>query len=146
MIRVEAYTDGSSLGNPGPSGWAVVLKFGEHQKELSGGEPFSTNNQMELTAVLQAVAAVKRPVELVIHTDSKMVVNWLTGRAACRAPAIANLCEQIKELAEKKGVRLVLNWIKGHAGLRLNERAHALAQAAAEAQKKAANAGEEVPA
>jgi len=135
-LEVVAYTDGSAKGNPGPGGWGVVLKYGEHTKELAGGVELSTNNQMELRAVEEALAAVKRPVELVVHTDSALVVGWLTGAIRRRQPAIREACARIERLAAEKGVTLKLVKVAGHAGDPLNERAHALASQAAEAVKR----------
>lgn len=135
MERVTAYTDGACKGNPGPGGWAVVLTYGEHEKVINGNAPLTTNNQMELQAVLGAVEALKKPVELHVYTDSELVINWLTGRIRRKQPAIKNLCERIEALAGEKGVKLVFHKVKGHSGDPLNEKAHTAANKAAEEAK-----------
>ncbi len=137
MKKVLAYTDGACKGNPGPGGWGVVLKFGPHEKDLAGGVEMTTNNQMELQAVLAAVEALKQPVELHVHTDSELVVNWMTGKIRRKQPAIRELCGRIERLAGEKDVKLVFHKVPGHAGDPLNERAHALASGAAEKAKAA---------
>ena len=76
--KVEIYTDGACSGNPGPGGWGAVLIYGEHEKQLSGGEPETTNNRMELTAVIEALSLLKRPCEVTLTTDSKYVADSVT--------------------------------------------------------------------
>ncbi|MDZ7703299.1 MAG: ribonuclease H [Trueperaceae bacterium] len=129
-LSIDAWTDGASSGNPGPGGWGVVLVHGEHTRELNGGDAHTTNNRMELTAVLRAVEALKQPATLLVHTDSELAINLVTGRWKRRDTTLRGLCEEIEKLAEQKGVTLRFKKVKGHAGVALNERADALARAA----------------
>ena len=78
MSKVEAFTDGACKGNPGPGGWGVVLRMGAHEKEMSGGEPLTTNNRMELTAAIEALKAFTRPCHVTLYTDSRYVMDGLT--------------------------------------------------------------------
>ena len=134
---VEVWADGGCRGNPGPGGWGVLLKAGTHEKELWGGEPATTNNRMELTAVIRALEAMKRPVRARIHTDSqyvqKGISEWIHGwkkrgwRTADRKPVKnAELWRELDELASRH--RVEWHWVKGHAGHPDNERADALAR------------------
>jgi ribonuclease HI len=141
-LPIEAHIDGSSLGNPGPGGWGVILTAqlprGTHTRELSGHHPHATNNEMEITAALRAVEAVKQPAILFIRTDSKLVHGWLDGTFKCRKAAILNILHQITAAALERGVEIRTSLVPGHAGVALNERAHALAHAAARAGGKEA--------
>ncbi|NBT00458.1 MAG: ribonuclease HI [Betaproteobacteria bacterium] len=114
MERVEIYTDGACKGNPGPGGWGVVLRFGEQVKELFGGQANTTNNRMELTAAIEALKALRRPVSASIYTDSQYLIKgleqWLP---AWKARASEH--------------QLSWHWVKGHAGNPGNTRADALA-------------------
>lgn len=133
---VYLYTDGACLGNPGPGGWAAVLKWQEEVKELSGGQPDSTNNQMELSAVIQGLAALKRPVRVHIVTDSKYVMNgvqdWMprwkqnNWRTAAKKP-VANkeLWLELDALCQTH--QTSWEWVKGHSGHPMNERCDELA-------------------
>ena len=133
---VYLYTDGACLGNPGPGGWGVVLSWDGQTKELSGGQTDTTNNQMELTAVIKGLEALKRPVNLHIVTDSKYVMQgitqWMTGwkrngwRTAGKKP-VANreLWEKLDSLLSSHAVSW--EWVKGHSGHPQNERCDALA-------------------
>jgi ribonuclease HI len=134
--RVIVYADGACKGNPGPGGWGVWLQSGPHEKELWGGSPATTNNRMELTAVIEALAALKRHSTVVIHTDSEYVKNGITSwihnwkargwRTADNKP-VKNL-ELWQRLDELNGRhRVQWRWVKGHAGDPGNERADALA-------------------
>ena len=134
-MKVEAFTDGSCKGNPGPGGWAAVLTYGEHRKVISGELEMTTNNQAELVAIKEALTAIKKPVELHVYTDSKLAHDWLSGASKRRNPAINALCEDIEKLAEQKGVQLKLHKVPGHAGHPQNELAHEAASKAAEAAK-----------
>lgn len=136
MSKVEIYTDGACKGNPGPGGWGVVLRMGEHEKELFGGEAHTTNNRMELTAVIEALRALKRPCEVVVHTDSqyvqKGISEWIRGwrargwKTADKKPvANADLWQTLDALAGEH--RVEWRWVRGHAGHPENERADALA-------------------
>lgn len=134
--RVTVYTDGACKGNPGPGGWGAWLRFGEHEKELFGGEPSTTNNRMELTAVIQALSALKRSCEVDVYTDSEYVRNgittWIRGwksrgwRTADRKPVKnMDLWMALDELAAAHAVKW--HWVKGHNGDIGNERADELA-------------------
>lgn len=139
MSVVEIYTDGACRGNPGPGGWAATLQSGEHLRELSGAEAATTNNRMELTAVIRALEALKRPVKARIHTDSEYVrrgiTEWLPGwkrrdwRTADKKPVKnRDLWEQLDALAARH--ELEWRWVPGHAGVPGNERVDRLATAA----------------
>jgi len=133
---VEIFTDGACRGNPGPGGWGAILRLGGREKELWGGEAQTTNNRMELTAVIRALEALKRPVDARVHTDSQYVINgiqtWIVGwkrngwKTADKKPVKnADLWQALDALAA--GHRLEWVWVKGHAGHPENERADALA-------------------
>jgi ribonuclease HI len=134
--RVLVYTDGACRGNPGPGGWGVILRLGGHERELWGGERDTTNNRMELTAAIRALAALKRPVAVTVFTDSQYVLKgiseWITGwkrngwKTSGRQPVKnADLWQELDQLASAHRVEWV--WVKGHAGHAENERADALA-------------------
>ena len=142
MSAVDIYTDGACRGNPGPGGWAALLRFGEMQKEISGAEAQTTNNRMELTAVIRALEALKRPVQARIYTDSEYVrrgiTEWLPGwkargwRTADKKPVKnQDLWLQLESLAA--GHRLQWHWVKGHSGVEDNERVDRLANEAIDA-------------
>ncbi|HNJ76177.1 MAG: ribonuclease HI [Rhodocyclaceae bacterium] len=133
---VEIWADGGCRGNPGPGGWGVLLKAGANEKELWGGEPATTNNRMELTAVIRALEAMKRPVRARIHTDSqyvqKGISEWIHGwkrngwKTSDKKPVKnADLWQELDVLAARH--RIDWLWVKGHAGDPGNERADALA-------------------
>lgn len=135
--RVETWTDGACSGNPGPGGWGVLLRFGEHEKELCGGETATTNNRMELMAAIQALDALKRPCVVDLYTDSSYVKNGITQwmhnwkrkgwRTASNSPVKnADLWQALDAAAQRHDVSW--HWIKGHAGHEENERADALAR------------------
>ncbi len=139
MKKIEIFTDGACSGNPGVGGWGAILRFGGHTKELSGGEKNTTNNRMELTAVIEALKALKEPCEAVITTDSKYVSdaitlgwaeNWRANgwKKADKKPALnVDLWEKLLELLSIH--KVTFNWVKGHAGHPENERCDALAVA-----------------
>lgn len=144
-MQVECHTDGACRGNPGPGGWGVVLRYGAALRELMGAEANTTNNRMELTAALRALEALSRPCDIVIHSDSKYVVQgmqeWLAGwqrrqwLTADRKPvANRDLWEALADAAARHHV--TWQWVKGHAGNIDNERADALANAAIDALLK----------
>ncbi len=143
--EVEAWTDGGCRPNPGPGGWGAVLRWKGHEKELSGAEPQTTNNRMELTAAIAVLEALKRPTRIVIHTDSEYVRNgvtrWVKGwvrnnwRNASRDP-VANMDLWKVLLEAQKRHEVEWKWVRGHAGDEMNERADALATAAREALLK----------
>jgi ribonuclease HI len=133
---VAAFTDGACRGNPGPGGWGVVLKAGDRVKELSGGEPATTNNRMELQAAIEALAALKERCQVELYTDSTYVrsgiMEWLPAwrargwRTAARKPVKnQDLWMTLADLAAAHDV--TWHWVKGHAGHPENERADALA-------------------
>jgi ribonuclease HI len=133
---VHIYTDGACKGNPGPGGWGAVLAFNGTERELFGGEPATTNNRMELTAVIEALAALTRPCRVVLHTDSqyvqKGITEWIRGwkargwRTASKEPVKnADLWKKLDEIVRSHDIEWI--WVKGHAGHVGNERADALA-------------------
>jgi len=139
-------TDGACKGNPGPGGWGVVIRSGEKEKLLSGGEKLTTNNRMELTAAIKGLEALKRPCHVILSTDSRYVMDgltkWLAGwqrngwRTAARQP-VKN-CDLWQELvAAAAPHRIRWEWVKGHAGHPENERADKLASDAAVAAGRA---------
>jgi ribonuclease HI len=143
--RVEIYTDGACRGNPGPGGWGATLESGEHFRELSGAEADTTNNRMELTAVIRALEALKRRALVTVHTDSEYVrrgiTEWLPNwkardwKTADRKPVKnRDLWERLDELAV--GHDIDWRWVKGHSGVPGNERVDALATAAIDALLK----------
>ena len=139
MKEVMIFTDGACSGNPGPGGWGTILRFGEHEKELSGGERETTNNRMELTAVIKGLEALKEPCRVTIVTDSKYVSDavikgWAKGwrkkgwKRSGGEPALnADLWERLLDLLEVHEAEF--RWIKGHAGHPENERCDAMAVA-----------------
>ena len=136
---VEIFTDGACSGNPGPGGWGVVLHFGPHEKELSGGEANTTNNRMELTAAIEGLSALKESCNVLLVTDSKYVADgimqgWAESwrkngwRKADKKPALnPDLWGKLLDLLEKHTVNI--KWVKGHAGHPENERCDQLAVA-----------------
>lgn len=136
MDKVEIFTDGACKGNPGPGGWGALLIAGGHRKELFGGELNTTNNRMELKAVIEALSALKRPCEIVLHTDSqyvqKGISEWIHGwkargwRTAAKAPVKNVDLWQALDAAQARH-QIQWRWVKGHAGHDGNERADALA-------------------
>ena len=139
---IEIYTDGACRGNPGPGGWGALLKMGKHQKELKGAEASTTNNRMELTAVIRALEALKRPVQARVYTDSEYVrrgiSEWLPAwkargwRTADRQPVKnQDLWQRLDELSASHD--LEWRWVPGHAGVPGNERADRLANEAIDA-------------
>lgn len=145
MNDIIIYTDGACKGNPGPGGWGAWLTSGPHQKELWGGEPLTTNNRMELLAVIEALASLKRPSQVALHTDSSYVKNGITTwihnwkrkgwRTAAGGPVKnADLWQRLE--AEAARHQVSWHWVKGHAGDPGNERADALANRGAAAYLK----------
>lgn len=134
---VEIFTDGACSGNPGPGGWGAILRYGDKEKELSGGEKETTNNRMELTAVIEALSALKEPCKVRLVTDSKYVADGITKgwaeswrknnwRKADKKPALnPDLWEGLLELLNIHQV--TIDWVKGHAGHPENERCDQLA-------------------
>ena len=138
MKHIDIFTDGACSGNPGPGGWGAVLRYGDTEKDLSGGEAATTNNRMELLAAISALNALKEPCEIDLHTDSKYVMDgiskWIHGwkkngwKTADKKPVKNE--ELWKRLdAALKQHKIEWKWVKGHAGDEMNERADALARA-----------------
>jgi ribonuclease HI len=136
MDKVEIFTDGACKGNPGPGGWGALLIAGEQKKEIFGGELATTNNRMELKAVIEALSALKRPCEVIVHTDSqyvqKGISEWIHGwkargwKTAAKAPVKNVDLWQALDAAQARH-SIQWRWVKGHAGHDGNERADALA-------------------
>ena len=136
MDKIEIYTDGACKGNPGPGGWGALLVADGKQKELFGGELNTTNNRMELTAIIEALAALNRPCEVVLHTDSQYVLKgiteWIEGwkargwKTAAKAP-VKNVDLWLNLDAEQARHHIEWRWVRGHSGHVGNERADALA-------------------
>jgi ribonuclease HI len=136
MAAVEIFSDGACKGNPGVGGWGALLRMGGTEKELFGGEPNTTNNRMELTAVIQALTALTRPCEVLIHTDSQYVMKgmmeWIEGwkakgwKTAAKQPVKNDdLWKTLDKLVAMHDVDW--RWVKGHSGHPENERADQLA-------------------
>lgn len=141
---VELFTDGACSGNPGPGGWGAILRVGDKEKELWGGEVQTTNNRMELTAVIRGLEALKRPVSVRVYTDSqyvqKGISEWIHGwkkrgwKTADKQPVKnEDLWRSLDTLAA--GHRVQWLWVKGHAGHPENERADALARKGVDASR-----------
>jgi ribonuclease HI len=135
--HVTIHTDGACSGNPGPGGWGAILSFGDHEKELMGGEPTTTNNRMELMAAIAALEALKFPCTVDLHTDSeylrKGITEWINNwkrngwRTADKKPVKnVDLWQRLDEALKRHQVRW--HWVKGHAGHAMNERADLLAR------------------
>jgi ribonuclease HI len=135
-LIVEIYTDGACKGNPGPGGWGALLRYGAQEKELCGGEAETTNNRMELQAVISALNILKRPCEIILHTDSQYVKNgistWIHGwkknglKTADKKPVKnADLWMALDEAQRQH--KIDWRWVKGHSGHEFNERADQLA-------------------
>ena len=139
MNKVVIYTDGACKGNPGPGGWGALLRAADGaEKELCGGEAQTTNNRMEMMAVIEALTALKRPCHVVLHVDSQYVLKgmteWLQGwkakgwRTAAKQPVKnVDLWQRLDALVHQSEHRIEWQWVKGHAGDPGNERADALA-------------------
>ena len=136
---IDIFTDGACSGNPGPGGWAAILRYGEAEKELSGGEKATTNNRMELTAVIEGLKALKRAEAVTIHTDSRYVMDgaskWLKGwkakgwKTASKQPVKnEDLWRALDAAMDGHQIRWV--WVAGHSGHPENERADTLARSA----------------
>ncbi len=140
-MTVEIYTDGACLGNPGRGGWAAILLYKKHQKIISGAERESTNNRMELTAVIEALKLLKKPAEIIIYTDSKYVMEgitkWILGwkkngwKTADKKP-IKNLNLWRDLEAEVSKHKITWQWVRGHSGNHFNEIVDKVAKEAAE--------------
>jgi ribonuclease HI len=140
MKKVEIFTDGACKGNPGPGGWGVVLRMGHHEKDMAGSEPDTTNNRMDLTAVIRALQVLKEPCLCHLHTDSRYVIDgitkWIFGwqkngwKTAAKKPVLnADLWQELLDAAKRHRIEWI--WVKGHDGHPENERADKLASDAA---------------
>ncbi len=138
MNAIDIYTDGACKGNPGPGGWGALLKSAGSQKELSGGELVTTNNRMEMMAVIEALSALKRPCHVRLHVDSQYVLKgmteWLPGwkarnwKTAAKAPVKnVDLWQRLDQLVSTAGHKIDWHWVRGHNGHPGNERADELA-------------------
>lgn len=146
MKQVSIYTDGACRGNPGAGGWGAILVYGTAERELSGGEPMTTNNRMELTAVITALKTLREPCEVTLTSDSRYVIDgiekgWAKSwrargwRKADKSPALnPDLWEELLNLLDVHRVTFV--WVRGHAGHPYNERCDSLATAYADRFKK----------
>ena len=139
MKKIEIFTDGACQGNPGPGGWGAILRYNGHEKEISGGEPETTNNRMELLAVIEGLRLLKYPCKVKLYSDSKYVVDailkgWLDSwqsrgwKKADKSPALnVDLWERL--LSELSRHEMTFCWVKGHAGHPENERCDQMAVA-----------------
>ncbi|MGI9376892.1 ribonuclease HI [Altererythrobacter sp. FM1] len=141
MKHVEIFTDGACKGNPGPGGWGALLRMGPHEKELSGGEADTTNNRMEMTAVIRALEALIEPCEISLYSDSKYVIDGITkwvdgwqkrGWINASKQPVRNKDLWHELIAATKSHQIEWNWIRGHSGHPENERVDQLAVIAAE--------------
>ena len=144
LPAVEIFTDGACRGNPGPGGWAALLRTADKEREISGGEPLTTNNRMDLRAAIEALNALKRPCRVELHSDSQYVRDGITkwifgwqrngGRTADKkAVKNADLWQELLDAEARHEVQW--HWVKGHSGHPENDRVDALACAEADKQK-----------
>jgi ribonuclease HI len=144
MKTVEIFTDGACKGNPGPGGWGAIIRYGKHEKELSGGEADTTNNRMEMLAAIRALDTLIEPCNVILHTDSTYVkdgiTKWVDGwqrngwKTASRKPVRnADLWHEL--IAAVAQHQIDWRWVKGHSGHPENDRADRLASDAAEAAR-----------
>ena len=145
MKRVAIFTDGACKGNPGPGGWGVLLRMGHHERELVGGEPHTTNNRMEMTAVIRALNALIEPCDVTLHTDSRYVIHgitkWVGGwkkrgwvNASKQPVKNADLWHDLIEAVARH--KVTWEWVKGHSGHPENERVDRIASDEAERQAR----------
>ena len=145
LKMVEIFTDGACRGNPGPGGWGALMRLGEHKKELWGGELHTTNNRMEMTAVIKSLQALKKPSDVVLTTDSqyvrKGITEWISGwkrrnwQTAAKQPVKnVDLWKEIDSLAEVH--KIEWRWVKGHSGHAENELVDELANRGIDELKK----------
>lgn len=140
MKRVDIFTDGACKGNPGPGGWGVLLRMGRHEKEMAGSAPETTNNRMEMTAVIEALKALSEACDVTVHTDSRYVIDgmtkWIAGwkrngwiNASKQPVKNADLWHELVDAAARHKLRW--EWVRGHSGHPENERVDRLASDAA---------------
>lgn len=145
MKKVDIFTDGACKGNPGPGGWGALLRLGKHEKELSGGEPQTTNNRMEMTAAIRALEALIEPCEVELYTDSRYLIDgitkWVAGwqrrgwmNASKKPVRNEDLWHEL--IAQTAKHKVSWHWVRGHNGHAENERVDQLACTAAEAQRR----------
>jgi len=136
---VQIFTDGACSGNPGPGGWAAILRFGDHEKEIFGGEPLTTNNRMELTAAIKGLESLKRPCNVVLYTDSRYVMDgimqWMprwkrNGWKTADKKPVKNGDLWVSLDAAASRHKVTWRWVAGHSGHLENERADLLARSA----------------
>jgi ribonuclease HI len=150
LPRVAIYTDGACSGNPGPGGWGAILTFGDNEKELSGGEPYTTNNRMELMAAIAALEQLTKPCRVDVHTDSQYlrngIMSWINTwkrngwRTSDKSPVKnVDLWQRLEAALARHEVHW--HWVRGHAGHAMNERADQLARDGIAAVRAAAGAG-----
>lgn len=150
MKQLEIFTDGACKGNPGPGGWGALLRMGDHEKELSGAEAETTNNRMELTAVIKALGALTEPCQVQLYSDSKYVIDgitkWADGwvkrgwRTAAKKPVLNDdLWRELIKAAARHDV--TWHWVKAHNGHPENERVDQIASAQAESIARRINEG-----
>ncbi len=153
MTEVEIFTDGACKGNPGPGGWGAVIRSGDRENEISGGEPHTTNNRMELLAAIRSLEALTRPCKVDLYTDSNYVrdgiTKWIHGwrrngwRTSDKKPVKnAELWQELLDAAEPH--RVEWHWVRGHAGHPENERADRLACDAAADVAQGLRSGREI--
>ena len=144
MKKIEIFTDGACKGNPGPGGWGAVLRSGGHEKEIAGSEVATTNNRMEMTAVIMALNALKAPSDVQLYTDSRYVIDGITkwifgwqknGWKNSQKKPVLNADLWLALLDAKQSHKVSWHWVKGHDGHPENERADVLASNAALAVK-----------
>ena len=156
MKLIEIYTDGACKGNPGTGGWGALLKSDGTEKELFGGEAQTTNNRMELSAVIEALAALKRPCKVVLYLDSeyvrKGITEWIAGwkargwRTAAKQPVKnVDLWQRLDALVQGAGHQIDWHWIKGHSGDPGNERADMLANRGVDAVRNGQRGARDAP-
>lgn len=145
MKQVQIFTDGACKGNPGPGGWGAILRMGQHEKEISGSDPDTTNNRMEMTAVIRALNTLIEPCEVELYSDSKYVLDgitkWVHGwkksgwiNASKKPVRNADLWHELIDASERHTMHW--HWVRGHDGHPENERADKLASDQAESARK----------
>ena len=140
MKKIEIFTDGSSLGNPGPGGWCAILRYKDKEKILRGGENYTTNNRMELKAVIEALKALKSPCEIDLYSDSTYVLNaiekWLENWIKKDFKNVKNEDLWREFLNLSKNHKINVNWVKGHSGHKENEICDKIAKEEAQKRKQ----------
>jgi len=140
MKKIEIFTDGSSLGNPGAGGWCAILRYKGHEKILRGGEENTTNNRMELVAVIEALKALKEPCEIDLFSDSTYVLKgideWLYGWVKKNFKNVKNVDLWKEFIKVSKNHKININWVKGHSGHKENEICDKIAKEEALKRKK----------